>query len=110
MTACSAITGDDRPKQVCPILGRETLLEQTRRRVRLLVAPERLLTLVTRRHERSYTPLLGDAAPRSVIVQPENRGTDLAVLPVSGLGWNDLGDPRRVLATREQAQAVSASA
>ena len=27
---------------------------------------------------------------------------DLAVLPMSGLEWNDLGDPTRVLATRER--------
>ena len=26
----------------------------------------------------------------------------LAVLPVSGVGWNDLGDPARVQATRER--------
>ncbi len=93
-----ALTGDDRPKQYCPILGRETLLEQTRRRVRLLVDPERLLTLVTRRHERFYTPLLADAAPRSVIVQPENRGTATAiVLGLLRLGSIAPGDPVVVL-------------
>jgi len=30
------------------------------------------------------------------------RPADLAVLPVSGLEWNDLGDPERMLATRER--------
>jgi mannose-1-phosphate guanylyltransferase len=35
---------------------------------------------------------------------------NLAVLPVSGLGWNDLGDPARVLATRERAQSELAPA
>jgi len=75
-----ALTGDDRPKQFCPILGHETLLEQTRRRARMLVEPERLLTVVTRRHERFYAPLLADASPRSVIVQPENRGTATAIV------------------------------
>ena len=35
------IVGDDRPKQFCPILGRETLLEQTRRRASLLIPQER---------------------------------------------------------------------
>jgi mannose-1-phosphate guanylyltransferase len=57
------LTGDDRPKQFCPILGSETLLGQTRRRARMLVGPERLLTVVTRRHERFYAPLLADAPP-----------------------------------------------
>lgn len=28
-----------------------------------------------------------------------SRPADLAVLPLSGVGWNDLGEPRRVLAT-----------
>ncbi len=31
------ITGDDRPKQFCSILGRKTLLDQTRRRVSIRV-------------------------------------------------------------------------
>jgi mannose-1-phosphate guanylyltransferase len=37
------ISGDDRPKQFCRILGHETLLEQTRRRVLLEVAPQRTI-------------------------------------------------------------------
>ena len=45
-----AIAGDDRPKQFCPLLGDETLLAQTRRRVGMLVAPARTLTVVTRPH------------------------------------------------------------
>jgi mannose-1-phosphate guanylyltransferase len=74
-----ALTGDDRPKQFCPILGQDTLLEQTRRRARMLVEPERLLTVVTRRHQRFYSPLLADAPPSSVVVQPDNRGTATAI-------------------------------
>jgi hypothetical protein len=40
----------------------------------------------------------------------ERRPDVLAVLPVSGVAWNDLGAPARVLATRRQlaAQPVSA--
>lgn len=74
------LTGDDRPKQFCRIIGGETLLEQTRRRARLLIAPERLLTVVTRHHERFYGPALVDTPLRSIVVQPENRGTAPAVL------------------------------
>jgi mannose-1-phosphate guanylyltransferase len=74
------ITGDDRPKQFCPIIGGDTLLEQTRRRARLLIGPERLFTVVTRHHERFYGPALADAPPRSIVAQPENRGTAPAVL------------------------------
>jgi mannose-1-phosphate guanylyltransferase len=74
------LAGDDRPKQFCRLIGEETLLEQTRRRMRLLVEPERLFTAVTRHHERFYRPALMDAPPRSIVVQPQNRGTAPAVL------------------------------
>ncbi len=74
------LAGDERPKQFCRLIGDETLLEQTRRRARLLIAPERLLTVVTRHHERFYRPALSDADPRSIVAQPSNRGTAPAVL------------------------------
>jgi hypothetical protein len=32
------------------------------------------------------------------------RPANLAVLPVSGVGWSDLGNPRRVLATLSRAR------
>ena len=57
------ITGDDRPKQVCSILGRKTLLDQTRRCVPLLIPPERTLVVVTRTHEPFYALLVADMAP-----------------------------------------------
>src|SRR3989442_8973819 len=69
------LAGDERPKQFCRLIGDDTLLEQTRRRARVLIAPERLLTVVTRHHERFYLPALAEAPPRSIIAQPENRGT-----------------------------------
>jgi len=45
-----------------------------------MVAPERLLTVVMRHHERFYAPALADAPPRSIVAQPNNRGTAPAVL------------------------------
>jgi hypothetical protein len=54
-----ALIGDDRPKQFCAILGGDTsLLEETRRRVMLGVAPQRTLVGVTRTQERFYLPAL----------------------------------------------------
>ena len=50
------LAGDDRPKQFCRLIGDDTLLGQTRRRAQLLIAPARLLTVVTRHHERFYVP------------------------------------------------------
>ncbi len=69
------LAGDDRPKQFCALLGRETLLEQTRRRTARLVAPEHTLFSVTRTHEPYYTAALADVPPSLVVAQPSNRGT-----------------------------------
>src|SRR5882757_447690 len=48
------LTGDDRPKQFCRIVGAETLLAQTRQRVARIVRPERTLFVVTKSHEPFY--------------------------------------------------------
>lgn len=74
------IAGDERPKQFCTILGGETLLDQTRRRVSLAVPPNQMMFVVTPTHERFYIPLLGGVSPDRVIVQPKNQGTALAIL------------------------------
>ncbi len=74
------IAGDERPKQFCQILGTETLLDQTRRRVAQAVCTERTLLVLTRTHERFFTPLLHQVPPRLLIIQPENRGTAPAIL------------------------------
>jgi mannose-1-phosphate guanylyltransferase len=50
------ISGDERPKQFCPVLSGETLLEQTLRRAALLISPDRTLAVVVRAHERFYAP------------------------------------------------------
>jgi len=71
------ISGDDRPKQFCPIIGGRTLLDQTSRRVALSVAPQQTLTVVTRTHERFYKPL---KYAKGLLVQPENKGTAPAIL------------------------------
>jgi mannose-1-phosphate guanylyltransferase len=75
-----AIAGDDRPKQFCPILNNETLLDVTRKRVALKIAPENTFFSLTAKHERFYSALLGDVSRRQLIVQPENKGTAPAIL------------------------------
>lgn len=74
------ISGDDRPKQFCPILGSETLLEQTGRRLALTVAADRTLVVLAQAHERFYAPLLAQVPASRAVVQPENRGTAPAIL------------------------------
>ena len=75
-----AITGDNRPKQFVPVIGRTTLLDQTRRRVALSIEPDRTLIVVTRKHRRFYKPLANEISPNLLVEQPLNKGTAPAIL------------------------------
>jgi mannose-1-phosphate guanylyltransferase len=74
------ITGDDRPKQFCPIINGKTLLEETRRRVGLGLSPARTIFVLTQKHERYYSQILDGVPCRNLIVQPKNAGTAPAIL------------------------------
>lgn len=68
------ISGDDRPKQFCALVGSETLLEQAGRRASRSIAPEQTIVALTRSHARYYShDLAGTCFKR--LVQPCNRGT-----------------------------------
>ena len=75
-----ALSGDDRPKQFCALVGPEPLLVETQRRAARIAPPERTLILLTRRHEAYYGGLVSAIDPSSLVIQPENRGTATAVL------------------------------
>jgi len=74
------IAGDLRPKQFCPIVDDETLLDRTRRRVDLLMRFDHQIVVVTRTHEPYYTDLARDLAPGRLVIQPVNRGTGPGIL------------------------------
>ena len=74
------ITGDERPKQFCAVVGHKTLLDQTRDRVRRIVKPEHTVVVLTKEHERFYSSLAGDADCSQILVQPCNRGTAPAIV------------------------------
>jgi mannose-1-phosphate guanylyltransferase len=74
------ITGDERPKQFCPILGRETLLEMTLRRTSLAVPADRTVVVLTEIHESFYNSMLKNGPPYRPVIQPNNRGTAPAIL------------------------------
>lgn len=74
------ISGDDRPKQFCPIFGDQTLLTQTRERLAKAISPERTAFVLVKPHERFYRDELSDVEPARMIVQPSNRGTAAAIL------------------------------
>ena len=75
-----AITGDNRPKQFVPVIGRSTLLDQTRKRVKLSFDPSRTLIVVTQKHRRFYEPLANEISPTLLLEQPVNKGTAPAIL------------------------------
>ena len=74
------IAGDDRPKQFCPIIGGNTLLDETRRRVALALSPEKTMFVLTQKHEPFYNEALDGVSPENLIVQPKNAGTAPAIL------------------------------
>ena len=74
------LAGDDRPKQFCKIIGNETLLTQTRRRVAHTITPERTLLVLNGAHERYYADQVASVPATSLVIQPEDRGTAAAII------------------------------
>jgi mannose-1-phosphate guanylyltransferase len=75
-----SIAGDDRPKQFCAVMGDETLLQQTQRRVSKLVPSWRTLLVLTRTHEPFYADEVAGIPSSRLLIQPSNRGTTPAIL------------------------------
>ncbi len=74
------IAGDDRPKQFCALMGDETLLQQTQRRVSRLVPAWRTLLVLTRKHEPFYADEVAGLSSSRLLIQPSNQGTAPAIL------------------------------
>jgi len=74
------IAGDDRPKQFCAVLGDETLLHQTQRRISRLIQPWRTLLMITRAHEQFYADEIARLPSSQLLIQPSNQGTAPAIL------------------------------
>lgn len=73
------ISGDERPKQFCPLLGERTLLEQTLRRSELNIPPEQLIVSLTSPHAKWYSQQVG-LNPSQCVIQPANKGTAPPIL------------------------------
>ena len=73
------ISGDLRPKQFCRIFGGKTLLSQTWERLGPLFRNDQTMFVLTRAHERFYREEPPPAESSLVLVQPENRGTGVAI-------------------------------
>lgn len=73
------ISGDDRPKQFCALVGNETLLQQACKRAARSIAPERTIVALTRAHSSYYSHDLASSRCKRLI-QPLNRGTAPAII------------------------------
>jgi mannose-1-phosphate guanylyltransferase len=89
------VSGDNRPKQFCRLLGDYTLLEETRNRAERSLPPEQILYSVTQAHEQYYLPCLA-GRPGRRIVQPSNKDTAPAML--SALVHIAQTDPHAIVA------------
>jgi hypothetical protein len=74
------ITGDERPKQFCPVISDMSLVKETQIRVALELPKERMLFLLNRLHEPYYSDILSDIGASNFIEQPRNIGTAPAIL------------------------------
>jgi mannose-1-phosphate guanylyltransferase len=74
------VSGDDTPKQFCPLLGGRTLLAQTKQRIARSISSDRTVFVLLSSHERFYKSELPAVAPDCMPAQPSNRGTLPAIL------------------------------
>ena len=89
------LCGDERPKQVCPLLGSRTLLGQTLDRVGLRIPPERTVVVTLQAHARYLERELGEKPRPHVLSQPESRGTAAGILLAAQ--WIETRDPGATL-------------
>jgi mannose-1-phosphate guanylyltransferase len=74
------IAGDDRPKQFCPVIGSETLLWQTQRRISRLIPHRRTLLVLTSSHAPFYADQIDGIPSTRLVIQPSNQGTAPAIV------------------------------
>jgi mannose-1-phosphate guanylyltransferase len=78
-TLTRLISGDERPKQFCPILGGKSLLTHTLDRLGPMFRRDRTVCVVARGHQRFYRDEIEENDPVRSIVQPMNRGTGVGI-------------------------------
>ena len=74
------ISGDERPKQFCRVIGNSTLLDETRRRVALGFSPQNTMFVLTEKHKNYFAEPLADVPNQNLVIQPKNVGTAPAIL------------------------------
>ncbi|HTK37290.1 MAG TPA: sugar phosphate nucleotidyltransferase [Pyrinomonadaceae bacterium] len=74
------IAGDERPKQFCRIIGKGTLLDETRQRIAGTFPATKTMFVLTEKHKRFYDDILTGVPGKNLVVQPQNAGTAPAIL------------------------------
>jgi mannose-1-phosphate guanylyltransferase len=84
------------PKQFLPIVGSETMLQQTYRRIRPLFRPQNIIVLTNAQHVGVVRRQLREIPPQNIVGEPVGRDT----APAVGLGAAIAGklDPQAVMA------------
>ena len=72
--------GYPRPKQYCVIAGARSMLEHTLDRARLLISPDRLLTVIIQPHVKYVEEIHRDQPSKAFVIQPECRDTGPGLL------------------------------
>lgn len=73
------ICGDDRPKQFCPLVSNDTLLEQTRKRALRSIPWDQTIVSLKKGHDPFFLEE-PEIRPSQRIVQPSNKGTAPPIL------------------------------
>lgn len=84
-----------RPKFLLPLLGRDSLLQQTFARLARLTPPERILVVCGPAHAAAVTRQLPDLPVENVIIEPSPAGTGPALALASALIHRQ--DPRAIM-------------
>lgn len=74
------LTGCDLPKQFCPIIGGQSMLQHTLDRIAPFISPDRTLIVICRHHVEMVRDLLPAGSAQRLVIQPENRETAPGVL------------------------------
>src|SRR4029079_19157937 len=69
------VSGEDTPKQFCPLLGGESLLARTIQLIIRNISSQRTFYVLLNSHERFYSKQLRNVPQAQMVVQPSNRGT-----------------------------------
>ena len=73
------ISGDCRPKQFCRLFADKSLFQQTRERIAPLFERNHQVSVLSRAHERFFSDAIAEFAESRALVQPDNRGTAVAI-------------------------------